>query len=229
MAKTQGKTRYRCERLNFTKILSRRELAAVLADLHRKAPRAAGTKLNLVIFRLATCCGLRVSEIASLRMEDINLALPRPYLRVTRSSAKGGKPRVVPLHWDSGTLDDLTGWYDQRLAGGAAPSDVFVGSPRKGSTAGPLSRHTVRKRFLTACRCLGADRVSTLTIHHGRHSFISHALAGGRTLAEVRDGAGHANVSITSTYLHIVVDEDEGIGDLFGVRPSRAGVTAASA
>ena len=29
-----------------------------------------------------------------------------------------------------------------------------------------------------------------LTIHHGRHTFISHALAGGRTLAEVRDAAG---------------------------------------
>jgi site-specific recombinase XerD len=47
-----------------------------------------------------------------------------------------------------------------------------------------------------------------------RHTFISHALAGGRTLAEVRDAAGHANVSITSGYLHIAV-EDNGIGNLF--------------
>lgn len=35
------------------------------------------------------------------------------------------------------------------------------------------------------------------TFRHGRHRFISHALAGGRTLAEVRDAAGHANVRIT--------------------------------
>jgi integrase len=62
---------------------------------------------------------------------------------------------------------------------------------------------------------LGLARLATLTIHHGRHTFISHALAGGRTLAEVRDDAGHANVSITSSYLHIVVD-DEGVGNLFG-------------
>jgi integrase len=218
--------RYRAEKLTFVKILSRRELTTVLSDLHRKAGRAAGTRLNLVIFRLATCCGLRVSEITSLRMADVNLTLPRPYLRVSRSSAKGGKPRIVPLHWDSGTLGDLTGWYERRLAGGAAPSDVFVGSPRKGSTPGPLSRHTVRKRFLTACKVLGDDRLATLTIHHGRHSYISHALAGGRSLAEVRDGAGHANVSITSTYLHVVVDEEEGIGDLFGVKPTRAAVVA---
>jgi len=51
-------------------------------------------------------------------------------------------------------------------------------------------------------------------IHHGRHTFISHALARGRTLAEIRDAVGHANVSITSSYLHVVVDDDE-VGNLF--------------
>ena len=43
----------------------------------------------------------------------------------------------------------------------------------------PLSRHTLRKRFRTACKVLGPERLESLTIHHGRHSFISHALAGG--------------------------------------------------
>jgi len=59
-------------------------------------------------------------------------------------------------------------------------------------------------------------RLRTLTIHHGRHTFISHALAGVRTLAVVRAAAGHSNVAITSGYLHVVVDEDEGVGELFG-------------
>jgi len=48
-----------------------------------------------------------------------------------------------------------------------------------------------------------------------RHIFGSQALAGGRTLAEVRDAVGHSNVSITSGYLHIAVEED-GLGALFG-------------
>jgi site-specific recombinase XerD len=77
-----------------------------------------------------------------------------------------------------------------------------------------LSRHTIRKRFRTACKVLGAARLASLTIHHGRHTFISHALAGGRTLAEVRDAAGHANVSITSGYLHVAV-ESGAVGKLF--------------
>lgn len=37
----------------------------------------------------------------------------------------------------------------------------------------------------------------------------------GRTLAEVRDAVGHANISITSAYLHVAVEGD-GVGRLFG-------------
>ena len=62
---------------------------------------------------------------------------------------------------------------------------------------------------------LGWDRLRTLTIHHGRHTFISHALAGGRTLAEVKAAAGHASLLTTSVYLHVAVDEDGASGNLF--------------
>jgi integrase len=68
---------------------------------------------------------------------------------------------------------------------------------------------------LTACKILGRERLRTLTIHHGRHTFISHALAGDRTLAEVRAAAGHSNVAVTSAYLHIIVDDTEPVGNLF--------------
>ena len=61
--------------------------------------------------------------------------------------------------------------------------------------------------------------IREVTIHHGRHTFISHALAGGRSLAEVRAAAGHSNISVTSAYLHIVVDDDEPVGNLFRFPP----------
>jgi integrase len=54
-----------------TKILSRRELAAVLADLERRSIRSRQARLNRVIFRLACCCGLRASEIARLQLADV--------------------------------------------------------------------------------------------------------------------------------------------------------------
>ena len=193
-----------------TKILTRLELAAVLAELRRKASRSRSTRQNLVIFRLATCCGLRVSEIAQLQVADVRIELARPHLRIRRGAAKGGKARIVPLWWDAGTLADLAAWKAQKLREGAEFGAPFVTNCR----GARLSRHTLRKRFRTACKILGPERLAYLTIHHGRHTFISHALAGGRTLAEVRDAAGHASVSITSGYLHIVVD-DTAVGELF--------------
>jgi integrase len=122
---------------------------------------------------------------------------------------------MVPLWWDAGTLEDLADWLAYRHEIGIQLQDPFVSSFLEGRERIVFSRHTLRKRFRTACKVLGMDRLKTLTIHHGRHTFISHALAGGRTLAEVRDAAGHSNVSITSGYLHVAVD-DEGVGRLFG-------------
>jgi integrase len=121
---------------------------------------------------------------------------------------------MVPLWWDSGTLADLAKWKAERLRLGTTPDAPFVASLRPGRGTRLLSRHTLRRRFRTACKVLGRERLETLTIHHGRHTFISHALCGHRTLAEVRDAAGHANVSITSAYLHVAV-EDDAVGELF--------------
>ncbi len=206
---------YRPRNIDATKILSRRELAAVLADLHRKAQRSPNTHLNLVLLRLACCCGLRASEIAKLQVADVRTELARPYLRIRTGASKGGRPRTVPLWWDAGTLEDLAAWKIERLKNSAGPTEPFVGSLRPGRNGTPLSRHTLRKRFRTACKMLGPERLAALTIHHGRHTFISHALAGGRTLAEVRDAVGHSNVSITSAYLHVAVDDDGKLGQLF--------------
>ena len=198
-----------------TKILSRREIAAVLADLQRKAPRSPSTRLNLILFRLACCCGLRASEMAQLRIGDLRVELARPHIRIRVGASKGGRSRVVPLWWDAGTLTDLIAWKADRLAAGAAADEPLLISLRTGCGVKPYSRHTLRKRFRTACKSLGVARLESLTIHHGRHTFISHALAGGRTLAEVRDAAGHSNVSITSAYLHVAVDDDQPPGNLF--------------
>lgn len=198
-----------------TKILTRREMGAVLADLRRKATRSPGTRLNLVIFRLAACCGLRVSEIAGLRIADVRTGISRPHVRIRVGASKGGRSRTVPLWWDAGTLEDLTSWKSARVEAGAIGTAPLVGSVRKGREGTGLSRHTLRKRFRTACRVLGKERLLSLTVHHGRHTFISHALAGGRTLAEVRDAAGHSNVSITSGYLHVAVDDEDEVGCLF--------------
>ena len=121
----------------------------------------------------------------------------------------------MPLWWDSGTLADLAAWKRKRLEHGARGHDPFVCSVQAHRDGQPLQRHAIRRRFLSACKVLGRARLKTLTIHHGRHTFISHALFGGRSLAEVRNAAGHASVAITSVYLHVAVDDDGDVGNLF--------------
>jgi hypothetical protein len=81
--------------IDSTCILSRRELAAVLADAKAKATKSANAWRNLVVFRLACCCGLRVSEIAQLEMGDVIADVERPHLRLRRGATKGGKSRTV--------------------------------------------------------------------------------------------------------------------------------------
>ena len=198
-----------------TKILTRVELASVLRDLRTKANNSENARLNLVLVRLACCCGLRVSEIAGLQIGDVHVNRDRPFLRIRAETSKGNRARCVPLWWDGDTLGDLSDWKEHRVREGAKPRDAFVGSLWKSRYGSRLSRHTLRRRFITACKVLGLERLQGLTIHHGRHTFISHALAGGRTIAEVRAAVGHQSLVTTSAYLHIAVDDNGEVGQLF--------------
>ena len=202
-------------RIDATRILSGAEIAQVLTDLKRRAKRSVNSRMNLALFRLATCCGLRVSELIGLRLDDVRVGVPRPYLRLRKEITKRHKPRRVPLWWDQGTLDDLTAWRDCRVASGAKPGDPLLCSQSSRSAGHPLDRFNARHRYKVACRVLGMERVREITIHTGRHTFVSHALKV-RTLAEARDAAGHASIGTTSLYAHIATDDNGAVGSLFG-------------
>jgi len=150
-----------------------------------------------------------------VRLDDVHVGLGRPYLQVRGEFAKLGRSRRVPLWWDRSTLEDLEAWKAFRESEGAAGDDPFVCSLQRATMGRRLNRHVLRRRFLTACWVLGRELWRTPTIHHGRHTFISHALAGGRTLAEVRAAAGYASLLTTSVYLHVAVDYDGEVGSLF--------------
>lgn len=203
-----------------TRILTRREIAAVIGDLKRKR-RSINTRQNLIVFRLATCAGLRVSEVVGVNLGDLKLGSGRPYISVRAAIAKRKKARRVPLWWDAATLNDLRAWKAEREAQGAGPDDPFVCSQAKGTHGKRLSVRNAQARYKNCLKPLGPERVSLLSIHSGRHSFCSHALAGGRTLAEVRDAAGHSNISTTSIYLHTVTDDGDEVGSLFDFQQTR--------
>ena len=226
-------------KIDQNKILSRDEIAEVLADLKHRGRRSVNSRQNLVIFRLACCCGLRASEIAGLKLPNIKLSRRKPNIYIPKAIAKRKKQRLVPLWWDRSTLDDIMAWKNERMAQGTESGDYFVCAQSKSTLGQSLHRINIRHRFQVACRVLGKERLviaeeayaddsskngksyfKHLTIHHGRHSFCSHALAGGRSLAEVRDAAGHADISTTSVYTHVVAD-DGAVGSLFDFNHSQ--------
>jgi site-specific recombinase XerC len=191
--------------LDKTRILSRSEIAAVIADLKRKR-RSVNTRQNLIVFRLSASCGLRVSEIAGICIRDVQTEGPRPHLCLPQTGAKRCRPRTVPLWWDAETLADIAAWKRERIEAGAQPSDPLVCSQHKDTCGKTLSARNLQHRWSVAIKVLGRDRAKRLSIQKGRHSFCSHALASGRSIAEVREAAGHANLATTASYFQLRSD-----------------------
>lgn len=199
--------------IDATKILTRGELADVLAEL-RRLKRSVNSRMNGVLVRLSACCGLRVSEIVGLSLANVKVESARPHIHVPAAIAKRGKARKVPLWWDAATLAEIAAWKAERIEQGASPSDPFVCSQAKGTQGKALVARNAQNRWKKCVKVLGAERQAMLSIHCGRHTFVSMSLAGGRSLAEVRDAAGHANISTTSIYVHVVQDDGQ-VGNLF--------------
>lgn len=202
--------------MDVSRIMSVGEIQTVIRDLH--ASRVKSGMLHLAIFRLSCCCGLRRKEISGSNIGDLILSGPRPVLRVRKETTKGRdgkrKARQVPLWWDSGTIEDLRTWRDLRLAqSGGDESQPLVCSVRAGYAGQRLTAKKIAAQWAAfIAASLGDERAKQLRIHSGRRSFISHALARGRGLAEVRDAVGHSNVATTNLYLYAL---DGGVDDLF--------------
>jgi len=188
------------------KVLTREEILEVVTDLRRRAKRSINSKMNLTIFRLSCCYGLRVSEIAQLQMQHIDFACRHILIPVEITKSKRG--REVPMSWSTPGTNCLRMWKDIRLEQGAAATDPFI-CRLKDPVGTQLSRFIIGDRWRTAIRCLGPERVKRLSIHCGRHSFCTHALASGKGIDLVRDAAGHSSCGVTDVYLHGIDDDRE--------------------
>jgi len=218
------------------------EVLHVITDMRRRAfyiikpvPRHKSHVLNLAIFRLSCCCGLRRTEMSLLRLRDVILAGPRPCIRVRAETTKGRRAvvdgngttiskdkrraRLVPLWWDLGTLEDLRAWTEYRKTlpgtdgGPCGPDSRFLAGTDQRSIGGQVSARHIAARWKTALRCLGPERRRQLSVHCGRRTFASLSLAGGRGLVEVKEALGHTNISTTSLYLGLV--ERDNVPDIF--------------
>lgn len=144
------------------------------------------------MLELLYATGLRVGELVSLELEDLELA--HSYLRTV---GKGQKMRIVPIgeeavFWLTTYLTDVRG----KLAREPQSSAVFLN--RRGK---PLTRQWLWKLVEQYSEQAGLP--SWVSPHVLRHSFATHLLAGGADLRSVQAMLGHSDLATTQIYTHL--------------------------
>jgi integrase/recombinase XerC len=163
------------------------------------------------ILELFYASGLRLSELAGLDLEDLNLSA-----QMVRVLGKGGKPRLVPFNGASARA--LRAWLgdreqlvrdgvadprvpgsrgrDQRASGARARREPLFVNFR----GGRLSVRSIDRLVRTYAVSTRRDGVSP---HALRHSFATHLLQRGADLRTIQELLGHSRLSTTQRYTHV--------------------------
>jgi integrase/recombinase XerD len=150
---------------------------------------------TVTMIELLYAAGLRVSELISLQLENVNLEEGW-----VLAFGKGGKQRFVPIH--PSACERIKNYLSAREAKFAAKSTV--GSELFLNKFGKkLSRVSVWKELADFGR--KANISQPLHPHLFRHTFASHLLQGGADLRSLQEMLGHANVTTTQIYTHLDV------------------------
>lgn len=157
--------------------------------LESEAPDERLTARDRAMLELFYSSGLRLSELASLTLAELDLA--EASVTVT---GKRGKTRIVPV--GSQALAALRAWLNQRAGMAHDATHVFIG--RSGR---PLSPRAIQYRLKRWAMQRGLP--STLHPHMLRHSFATHLLQSSGDLRAVQELLGHADITTTQIYTHL--------------------------
>ena len=142
--------------------------------------------------------GLRVSEAAGLRVEDIDQAARRLHIR----AGKGDKARTVPYHPGAGP--DLLAYLFNRPAHHAP--ELWIGNDGSGGAKGALTDNGIRQMLRRRSQAAGMRPINP---HSLRHGFAMEMLNnGGASLEAVSKFLGHASPEITRRFYADYMDEE---------------------
>jgi integrase/recombinase XerD len=182
------------------KTLSEAEVDALLAAARRHGRTEQDRARNTCLMELLYATGMRVSELVSL---PVSAARGDP--RMLLVMGKGGKERMVPLSTPARAA--LADWLtardaaeDTARAKGARPSRFLFPSTGK---SGHLTRHRFHGMIKDIAVAAGISP-DAVTPHRLRHAFATHLLAGGADLRAIQTLLGHADVSTTEIYTHVL-------------------------
>ena len=167
-------------------VLSREEIERILTTAQTSR---AGSRDSCML-ELLYAAGLRVSELCSLTLSDLDLQ--RGIVHVV---GKGSKTRFVPLH-SLAQKRILAYLADVRPQFRPRGQEVFVNRFGKG-----LTRQYVWKMVKETVLRAGITR--DISPHTFRHSFATHLLEGGADLRSVQMLLGHADIAATEIYTHV--------------------------
>lgn len=147
------------------------------------------------ILELLYSSGLRISELISLKQE--NILLEESLVKVM---GKGSKERIVPLN-DVATeyLEKYINEVRPKMMKGFSTSDLFLNNHGKG-----LTRQAVFKMIKKRAEAIGLKK--SISPHTLRHSFATHLLQNGADIRFIQELLGHAELGTTEIYTHIAND-----------------------
>ena len=147
--------------------------------------------LEKAILELLYAAGLRVSELANMTLQNLNL--DQNYLRCV---GKGSKERLIPI---GEKANDALKNYLQERELILFNYDLKTNHLFLNQTGLPISR----QKIYTIIKNLGKKIDKTISPHTLRHSFATHMLENGADLRVVQELLGHSDVSTTQLYTHI--------------------------
>lgn len=147
---------------------------------------------NKAILEVLYSCGLRVSELVTLRCSD--LFFDDGYLRVV---GKGGKQRLVPVN--ERLIKEVAIYLSQRgTMRVEAKSSDFLFLSSRGTTLTRVMIFTIIKDLAQK-----AGIKKSVSPHTFRHSFATHLLKGGADIRAVQEMLGHQSILTTEIYTHL--------------------------
>ena len=178
--------------LALPEVISSEEMILLLDSVKTNTPRGLR---NAAMLEILYGAGLRVSELISMRMENINFEAS--FIRVF---GKGSKERVIPI--GSYACKKTREWVTtgRPLLLKNMPS-YFLFVARAGK---PMTRQGFWKLLKNYSKASGISK--KITPHTFRHSFATHLLEGGADLRSVQTMLGHSDISTTQIYTHVSRD-----------------------
>jgi integrase/recombinase XerD len=183
------------------KALSRNEVGAMLTGSPPENETARGRALRLrdhAMLELLYAGGVRVSEVADARLEDLKLEMGYILVR-----GKGDKERMVPLGVPAQqALQQYLKNAREVIAKKRSSPLLFVGAG---------GRHLTRQRIWQLVGKVSLASGRHASPHMLRHSCATHMVENGADLRTVQTILGHADISTTQIYTHVALDRLKGV------------------